>query len=177
MSRRTKLLITALFLVLLGILAVYLFQSWKPENPLRFQVVSVTSPTPATGRQYHPYLLEFTVTNTSRVPMTLHFARPAFPHPTGKPDYLLDHTSDFKIPAGRTVRFKQPVTGHFQQGVLAREPIPVEYYCSSASQRYVADALVRLYFECPEKYRKLIPRTEMTRWETPLQPASPPVNP
>ncbi|MEZ0275646.1 MAG: hypothetical protein ACAH88_12140 [Roseimicrobium sp.] len=39
MSRRTKLIITALFLVLLGIPAAYVAITWHPANPLRFHLV------------------------------------------------------------------------------------------------------------------------------------------
>jgi hypothetical protein len=40
MSRRTKLLITALFLVLLAIPAVYVIATWSVEHPLRFRCIS-----------------------------------------------------------------------------------------------------------------------------------------
>jgi hypothetical protein len=40
MSRRTKLLVTAVFLVLLAVPAVYLVLSWAPPSPLRFRVLS-----------------------------------------------------------------------------------------------------------------------------------------
>jgi hypothetical protein len=39
MSRRTKIILTALFLVLLGIPAAYIVLTWRLENPLRFRVV------------------------------------------------------------------------------------------------------------------------------------------
>ncbi|MEZ0275526.1 MAG: hypothetical protein ACAH88_11535 [Roseimicrobium sp.] len=39
MSRRTKLIITALFLVLLGIPTVYVVLSWRPRDPIQFRFV------------------------------------------------------------------------------------------------------------------------------------------
>jgi hypothetical protein len=70
MSRRTKLTITTLFLVLLGIPVVYLAFTWSPVEPLRFRLLSL-HPLPAdTSRE----LLEIEVTNTSAVPIHLFMA-------------------------------------------------------------------------------------------------------
>lgn len=44
MSRRTKYIIAALFLVLLTIPVVYLVLTWSPANPLRFRVEPSTYP-------------------------------------------------------------------------------------------------------------------------------------
>jgi hypothetical protein len=61
MSRRTKLIITALFLVLLGIPTIYVVLTWHAVNPLRFRLVS---PPPKPGDD-RPRTMEFEVENTS----------------------------------------------------------------------------------------------------------------
>jgi hypothetical protein len=65
-SRRAKLLITALFLVLLGIPLVYVISHWHPEDPLRFRLVGsrVEQPDPF-GPKFRVLTIE--VENTSGI--------------------------------------------------------------------------------------------------------------
>lgn len=68
MSRRTKLIITALFLVLVSIPVVYVVLTWSPAEPLRFRVVGDrTVETPRDGRTRR--VLEIEIENTSMVPV------------------------------------------------------------------------------------------------------------
>jgi hypothetical protein len=66
MSRRTKLIITAIFLVLLSIPAIHLARIWHPKNPLRFQLAEHAegweSDPPSVGTYTTIYIK---VTNTS----------------------------------------------------------------------------------------------------------------
>jgi hypothetical protein len=75
MSRRTKLLITALFLVLLAIPAAYVAVTWRTPNPLRFHIVAYHEPSsPEAWPEYGK--LDLMVENTSNLPV--HFFIPAF---------------------------------------------------------------------------------------------------
>jgi hypothetical protein len=73
MSRRTKLLITAVFLVLLGIVAVYAVRLWTVKEPLRFRVVGVSRP--VRGEPPHPewrlVRYEIEVRNVTSVPVSI----------------------------------------------------------------------------------------------------------
>ncbi|MEZ0275296.1 MAG: hypothetical protein ACAH88_10360 [Roseimicrobium sp.] len=69
MSRRTKLLITALFLVLLGIPTAYVARTWHPENPLRFHLDEESrEPDPFDPKEDHR-VLKITIENTSNTPV------------------------------------------------------------------------------------------------------------
>jgi len=70
MTRRSKLLITALFLVLLGIPIGYVFYGWNIPDPLRFQMVAhKTEPeVPVPVTMHH---LQIEVRNTSSVAVYL----------------------------------------------------------------------------------------------------------
>jgi hypothetical protein len=74
MSRRTKLLITALFIVLLGIPLAYVALTWSPENPLRFSIVTQALP-PAGDERPRERVLVVEVRNTSSVPVYLSDAK------------------------------------------------------------------------------------------------------
>ena len=69
MSRRTKLLITAFFFLLLAIPVVHLFLTWAPENPLSFRWLSV-EPVDA-GVPFSRPVMDFEVENTSGAPIHL----------------------------------------------------------------------------------------------------------
>jgi hypothetical protein len=53
MSRRTKFLITALFLVLLAIPVAYVAYTWEPANPLRVRVLRIDTPSVHSGEPSH----------------------------------------------------------------------------------------------------------------------------
>jgi hypothetical protein len=64
MSRRTKLLITALFLVLLAIPVWHLVHTWHPANPLRFRQVGERLEKHPFGNG-HDHWIQMEVRNTS----------------------------------------------------------------------------------------------------------------
>lgn len=70
MSRRTKLIITALFLVLLGIPSIYIPITWRPETPLRIHLVDIHEQNEIKEGQPHRSV-EIEVENTSMVPIHL----------------------------------------------------------------------------------------------------------
>ncbi|MEZ0276077.1 MAG: hypothetical protein ACAH88_14310 [Roseimicrobium sp.] len=67
MSRRTKYIIAALFLVLLTVPVVYLFLTWSPERPLRFRLLT---PQPKLGEIW-TQRCTFEIENTSAVSIYL----------------------------------------------------------------------------------------------------------
>jgi hypothetical protein len=69
MSRRTKLILLATFLVLLCIPATYLSFTWRPENPLRVRLISQEMPAKQDPFSYSA--MEIEVENTSSVPIQL----------------------------------------------------------------------------------------------------------
>jgi hypothetical protein len=86
MSRRTKLLITALFFVLLAIPAVYVILSWSPHEPWRARLVAVQD---HQGGEKKNLVVE--VENTSSVPLCIYMATldgPASPPDTSFPPIL-----------------------------------------------------------------------------------------
>jgi hypothetical protein len=72
MSRRTKLLITALFLVLLMVPTVYVWAYWHPANPLRFQIGKAEPEYPDDPLSF--LKARVLVTNTSGTPIHLQSA-------------------------------------------------------------------------------------------------------
>ena len=86
MSRRTKLLITTIFLVLLAIPVVYIVLTWSPPNPLRFSVVDFHGPPQADVlRMGTPAVsVNLAVENTSSSPVHLYTA--VISKPGSRPD-------------------------------------------------------------------------------------------
>jgi hypothetical protein len=73
MSRRTKLIIIGILLVLLGIVAVYAASLWRVKDPLRFRVVGVSHP--VRGNPPYPdwrlIRYEIEAKNVSSVPISI----------------------------------------------------------------------------------------------------------
>lgn len=67
MSRRTKLVIAAIFLLLLAIPVAYVALTWRTPNPLRFQVIRYHDPLKAEALGK----IELRVENTSDLPVHL----------------------------------------------------------------------------------------------------------
>ncbi|QIF01955.1 hypothetical protein [Roseimicrobium sp. ORNL1] len=67
MSRRTKLIILAVFLVLLAIPAAYVALTWSPKDPLRVRLISMDMP----GEQdpFKQMTMRMELENTSTVPI------------------------------------------------------------------------------------------------------------
>ncbi|RBP36972.1 hypothetical protein DES53_115113 [Roseimicrobium gellanilyticum] len=73
MSRRTKFILSGLFLLLLGVPVVYLFLTWSPENSFRIRVDTATpmEAGPATAGGEARVMLSLLVENTGSAPMHL----------------------------------------------------------------------------------------------------------
>ncbi|MEZ0277254.1 MAG: hypothetical protein ACAH88_20245 [Roseimicrobium sp.] len=76
MSRRTKLIILAIFLVLLAIPAAYVICTWHPENPLRFHPVEQVEIEPLGVAKDRVFAVS--VENTSHAPVRLVLAFPSW---------------------------------------------------------------------------------------------------
>ncbi|QIF01951.1 hypothetical protein [Roseimicrobium sp. ORNL1] len=88
MSRRTKLIIAALFLVLLAVPAAYVALTWHPAFPLRFHLESIDSEPLEEDPRYRG--LRVRVENTSPIPVHIcggmlytNFGIPVFGGPEG----------------------------------------------------------------------------------------------
>jgi hypothetical protein len=127
MSRRTKLIITALFLVLLAIPVWHVASNWNPPNPLRFRLVSREKD----GNHSERVVIE--AINTSTAPRYIQSAvlkRVQEPYPP----FLGALEFGTVIPAGGTLRggaslplFKRDSTGP--------EAFEIAYYQASTSRR------------------------------------------
>ncbi|RBP36956.1 hypothetical protein DES53_11597 [Roseimicrobium gellanilyticum] len=120
MSRRTKVLITALFLALLSVPIVYAIVAWSPERPLRFRVI------PDDGR-YREYrydnsmrVYDVEVVNTSAAAIhldggSIHVKNAVGGLMPGSLGYL-DRASGTKLASGQYVALSVPahstVRGH-----------------------------------------------------------------
>ena len=75
MSRRTKLIIFAVFLVLLAVPAAHVARIWSVHEPLRFRLVSQSGPvmvtTPSGDEEELRYEIE--ATNVTDVPIEIYF--------------------------------------------------------------------------------------------------------
>ncbi|QIF01953.1 hypothetical protein [Roseimicrobium sp. ORNL1] len=105
MSRRTKLLITLLFLVLLAIPAVYVALTWSPVNPLRIRIAPAAGRAPLPIEPLGYYVLPIEVENTSSTTVHLMHVSPSIspPSSTSRGDsavelpFLLNHIRSFSI--------------------------------------------------------------------------------
>ncbi|QIF01989.1 hypothetical protein [Roseimicrobium sp. ORNL1] len=170
MSRRPSITILSVFLVLLGIPMVYLFLSWDPGNPIRFRVVAVTPATPAPGLPEYPFLVEFTVTNTTLVPLTLRSARLEPRFRTLRPGYLVEPPCSVKIPAGGTVHLKVPATEILRGTLEDPAPLMVRYDCTSKVRDLATDAHGWSKSRFPIIRFVLIAQMCAPEWLTQLQP-------
>jgi hypothetical protein len=124
MSRRTKLLLTAPFLVLLAIPGIYIALTWSPPMPLRFRVLRVHTKPPYVADAYVPVLVS--VENSGFHPVHLLMAdarvRDISSTEAGSLGHIYPETQDpegfgegatepFIIPAHRTVELWAMILG------------------------------------------------------------------
>jgi hypothetical protein len=81
MSRRTKLIIVVIFLVLLAIPTAYVAISWRPTNPLQFRLKSiVATPESERGSGLADLVIQVSIKNRSSFPMYFYGAMVSSPH-------------------------------------------------------------------------------------------------
>jgi hypothetical protein len=158
MSRRTKLLIAALFLVLLSIPVGYILLTWSPANPLRFRLIG---PEPSAGQVVNETTwYEIEVRNTSCVDIQMFDTNVISLDPTGKPLrsigtlqtrttsplYYWGYTS---VPAYGTIRSRTLIADQDIPYITAGD-VRVNYNCVSQTrhlwmnvQRWISKLVVR----------------------------------
>ena len=176
MSRRTKLLITTIFLVLLAIPAVYLVLTWSPERPLRFRLVDLPPPLPIqdSALQY----LDCEVENTSAVPIFLYvtLVESRFGPPSDLIGRLLPSdpygrgdTGPTEIPARSTVRFQSAVP--HQLGIPAswRDRVHIRHTWQSRSEHQASRVIRWVRTRLPEFMGRHVPDIRYHEDFTPLE--------
>ncbi|QIF01970.1 hypothetical protein [Roseimicrobium sp. ORNL1] len=180
MSRRVKLIITALFLVLLAIPTVYVILTWSPPNPLRFRLVGYEDPS-RKGQFRDSGKLNMIVENTSSVPVYVVWATMKR---AGNPDSVADPFSQLRevygpddsdsmiIPPHTSLPCFCPVLQD-EYPASAFENIELFYGWMSANRVKASQARIWLFLRVPEFVRPCIPINWPTHDQdtTPLLPA------
>ena len=180
MSHRTKLIITTLFLVLLGIPTAYVALTWHPANPLRFRVVHIYpewTDNPRASR-----MLCVAVENRSSAPVHLLFAKMREPgeifdgnHPPGYIDpnsqverVVISDTGDLVLPAKSVVHVtafsRRDAIAAMQEGSLC-----LEYRWMSQIKRKASVASFWLREHSPEVLKQYVPGVYFGVNESPLE--------
>ncbi|QIF01984.1 hypothetical protein [Roseimicrobium sp. ORNL1] len=156
MSRRTKLLITALFLVLLGIPVGYAILFWSVDQPLRFRCVTAL---PQEMAQGHPMMppetvipLIFEVENTKPYPVYLSnvIIREYTPGSSSPDGYFPLNYHSRKAPA----RSSSAVPSLSAQSIPAHGVTRFEVLMNPAAARTLGPDKVRLIPHCASPPRK-----------------------
>lgn len=183
MSRRAKLLITALFLMLLMLLAipvVYTVLTWRPENPLRFHVVGERI------EQVPPYeekirVLTLEVENTAPTSIVLGYGYVELAGVRNKPRILgmlgglLEAKHAFDLPMTIGPRQTVPCELMFDEGVphdTLLEDVMVDYSWRSASLKRVQNFSLWLHEHLPESIHRHVPLPLTPMDVQPLLPRS-----
>ncbi|RBP36981.1 hypothetical protein DES53_115122 [Roseimicrobium gellanilyticum] len=183
MSRRTKLLVAALFLVPFTILVVALFLTWSPANPLRIRMERLVE-TPEILRNDGYTYIEFTVENTSPIPVYLISLRTAHSEETANlhehltyvtatqlDSDLRTHLSSGMIPAHSSVVFTELWP---KEGERVNES--ASYVWASAPKRTVIGILAWIHRHTPKSLQKhhLLPHVPPNVDVTPISPSTRP---
>lgn len=129
MSRRAKLLITALFLVLPAILAAHLVLTWSPAEPLTFRIVRNTGERYLAGYGNHVRVYEVEVKNTS--PATIHFTMGDVTWDKPALERSIDKTVQLPYAGSAPPVF---YTGYFELGASQRFVDPLPPCCTIAAR-------------------------------------------
>ncbi|RBP36931.1 hypothetical protein DES53_11572 [Roseimicrobium gellanilyticum] len=185
MSRRTKLIILALFLVLLAIPMAYVTLTWRPVDPLRFRMLNIETPS-----KFHPlevahrvlYLeVENTASTTVRMgsAMIMHGAEVHEIQPrTGKRTILLDRVVNGAISTDMMEDVVLPPRGRWQGRIhlpfTVEETWPLEesavgYNYVSSSRHRVLSWYRSLRLLLPKSWSKQLPEPEVHRAAAPLE--------
>ncbi|QIF01960.1 hypothetical protein [Roseimicrobium sp. ORNL1] len=173
MSRRTKLVLLGIFLVLLAIPAVYFVLNWQPEKPLRFRLVSGADA--GTGLPEGNRLV-FEIENTSAVPVYLEGIRlvqggdEANRHSRlGSFSSRMSSSNPTKIPAHGAVPLKGEVVYIQESRKVPMERFWIEYRWTSQPKFLVATPLKRLRLHLPTSIASQMPAVSASVDVTPLE--------
>ncbi|QIF01971.1 hypothetical protein [Roseimicrobium sp. ORNL1] len=180
MSRRIKIIITALFLVLLAIPAVHITLTWRPENPLRFHVVGERI------EQMQHYkekirVLTLEVENTAATSIVLGYG---YVEPAGEQDRprmlgmlgcLINAKGRYDLPVTVGARQTVPCELMFEEDVPHDTPLKdvvVGYSWRSTSLKRVQDFSRWLHEHLPESIHRHVPFPRTPMDVQPLRPRS-----
>ncbi|RBP36961.1 hypothetical protein DES53_115102 [Roseimicrobium gellanilyticum] len=188
MSRRTKLIIAAIFLALLGIPAIHIVHVWHPENPLRFQMVEEvpwmwSDPPVAT----HFKTIFVKVTNISETPIymasaTLMRMQSALGQRPDIGSINLMRPPEMERTFGAYDSLRVPPHGSlYAMGYVPPEEVPAlrEKETTGITMAYIWCAYPRLHLRkacewlrirLPEAFDPVIPEVEFGRDHSPLNP-------
>lgn len=178
MSRRTKLWIAAVFVLLPAGLVVYLALAWSPENPLRFRV---TNPLAAGAADpAHSQLVEIEVENTTRYPLVFFMADVAREDTHSpilgsidlkfqQPAVLNRDLTGVELKGGQRVRLVADLGKNWHRQA-AEHGARVNYRWCSAAEYWLAMRWGRFAWRFPGSIRRFIPIPEPSGDTTPLEP-------
>jgi hypothetical protein len=181
MSRRAKLLLTALFLVLLGIPMVYLFLSWEPENPLRFRLLEEKVVIDPDGKNCHA-IVRMEVRNTSLA--AVQFIWGTFTGESSAGEVIFQAAITDYIPSRGTIqmeissvdflttadlRLVHPGEFHIKEGSM-------QYEWSSRSQAWAGTACDWLRMRLPASLVRFVPGLATLEDVIDVEITSPPSN-
>jgi hypothetical protein len=182
MSRRAKLLITALFLMLLAIPAAYITLTWRPANPLRFRQLdekvenyaSFFAPGDPAGQVSHGNML-MEVRNTSLVTVRFMGAWFTAESSEGKGTFFADDEwseprvslDEYYIPPGGSIQIElsgSALTAEdlklLQAGMLPSRKGTMVYQWGSHVHVFASSACYWLRKQLPESLRELMPEMD-----------------
>lgn len=171
MSRRTKLWIAAVFVLLMSGPIIYLSLAWSPENPLRFRVVD-----PQAASQD----AVFEVENTTSFPMVLRGAELGRQDlrtmnlgdvrtRTQDPSLLNADGTSIELKGGQRIRVVANMSEAWHRDAT-EHGAKVEYYWCSAAEYWVTMRLEKVSIFVPERIWGFIPQPKLSRDTIPLEP-------
>lgn len=186
MSRRTKLIILGIFLVLLAIPVVYVAISWHPSNSLQFRLKSIVvfpedKSDPGVRRIS---LCVVTVENRHSFPMYFYGGEVSAPHAqTVSRDSILGlmFTEDMSgrlgalhsaqgrvlIPAHSEIQVTCLLGSAFRDSIQ-EDSLFVQYGWQSHTRDLVAEAVYWIWYHGPPQAREIIPEPHRIRETAPL---------
>ena len=172
MSRRTKLIILALFLVLLAIPTAYLALTWSPDNPLRFRLVSQKI---SVDDPFKHLSMQVEVQNTESVAIYLNevefsarwkpgasgdtvlpvFAQRLLLHESGSPAHW-----PYIIAPNSSHQFTTGVDG-YDEKTVDMDSAEIRYEFRSDSKHCATELYDRIFRHIPESIGQHIPRPSL----------------
>lgn len=187
MSRRTKLLVTAVFLMLLAVPVAYIFLTWHPENPLRFEVVEHAPGMETevdTESAYTTIYVKITNTSSSTIHTYSDFVLNDRPPPGENPyrgmiEFETHADGRPRVYLGEGFQFPpecvcyatcliHPDEVHLWRSRGYTDFTVVYSWCSSP-RVYALQACTWLRSRLPESFRSIIPEIETEQQRTPLE--------
>ncbi|RBP36991.1 hypothetical protein DES53_115132 [Roseimicrobium gellanilyticum] len=181
MSRRTKLIILGLFLVLLAIPAIYVALTWRISRPVHFRLMHLY---PEEHQDEFGFrMVRMRVENTNSMPIHVYFVRLEFtgdtPELTMIPPGTIDprHQKEagthaeagaFILPPGRailaTASLQANLVKEAKQGRLS-----ANYYALSQTQKQVSSVFNWLHDLCPAPWWSKFPTFEFPSGSAPVE--------